>query len=112
MTEVEVKKLIGSPLYKKRAYGPHPIGARPRWEGEWIWIYGEQGFLEFGDGMEISVGIKDGRLVSAGAERFDLGIWWCNQRECPVIWDERAMASLRSAPDPGPHQPHATEGRQ
>lgn len=94
MSEAEVIYWIGEPLFKRRKHGYHPIGDDPIWNGEWSWIYGEQGFFDFGPGFEISVGMKGGRLVAAGAERFDLGIWWCNQKACPVVWDKDQFEAL------------------
>jgi hypothetical protein len=95
MSENEIVKLIGEPLYKRRMFGAHPIGQKSQWTGEWAWIYGEQGLFGFYGGLEISVGIEHGRLVSAGAERYDLGVWWCKPRQCPVVWDQDALAELR-----------------
>ncbi len=97
MPEPEVVRLIGEPLFKERIFEPHPIGKKPRWEGDWSWSYGEQAFFDFGPGFEISVNFHNGHLAHAAAERFDLGIWWCNARGCPVVWNRDEFNKL-----PGP----------
>jgi len=94
LTEAQVIQLIGKPISRHKTYRPHPIGEKTAWEGQWSWIYGEQGFLDFGPGYEISVGFRDGRMTGAAAERFDLGIWWCWESACPVVWNKEAFAEL------------------
>jgi hypothetical protein len=97
MTETEVVRYIGEPLFKERIFGPHPAGKEPVWEGDWSWSYGEQLLFDFGPGFEISVNFHEGRMVHAAVERFDLGIWWCNRKECPVVWNKDEFKRL-----PGP----------
>lgn len=94
MTESEVRHLLGEPLFKEKTYGPHPIGEIPVWRGSWTWSYGEQGLFGLGRGFEISVNFHKGRMTNAGAERFDLGFWWCNNNGCPVVWNEEVFNRL------------------
>lgn len=96
MSEAEIQQLLGPPLSRRKAVGPHPIRQEARWTGEWIWSYGEQGLLGFGSGVEIWMKVENGCLSSAGAERFDLGIWWCTPRECPRVLDRKAFERLPS----------------
>lgn len=84
--EAQVIQLIGEPLSRRQAPPPR--------FGEWSWHYGKQGLLGLGKGTEIWVTIKNGRLVAAAAERYDLGIWWCNESECPVVWNEEEFDRL------------------
>jgi hypothetical protein len=89
MPESQVIQLIGEPLSKRRAPWPRADEA--------VWIYGEQGLLGLGAGTEIWVTMKNGKLLAAAAERYDLGIWWCNEKGCPVVRDKGEFSLL---PDP------------
>lgn len=89
VSDSQVIQLIGEPLSKQRAPWPR--------SGEWVWSYGEQGLLGLGAGTEIWVTMKNGRLLAAAAERYDLGIWWCNETRCPVV---RVKESFDALPDP------------
>ena len=97
MTEAEVVRLIGEPLFKEQIFEPRASDEKPPQEGGWSWSYGEQSLFDFGPGFEISVNFNNGRLAHAAAERFDLGIWWCNDKGCPVVWNREEFNRL-----PGP----------
>lgn len=66
----------------------------PKRDPSWTWIYGRPGLLE--SGIEISVGMQEGRLTDAGAEIHDLGAYWCWKDACPVVWNEEALRCLPS----------------
>jgi SmpA/OmlA family protein len=85
MSEDEVVKLIGQPLEKQPP-------SDPRWDSSWTWVYGAPGIME--TGIEIGIGMHSGRLVNAGAEIHDLGVFWCRPNGCPVIWDEEGLDCL------------------
>lgn len=96
MTEGEVVRLIGEPLFKERTYRPRPAGEKSSWEEDWSWSYGEQALFDFGLGFEISVNFHRGHMTHAAAERFDLGVWWCTSKNCPVVWDKDEFDRLPS----------------
>lgn len=85
MTSREVAALLGAPLAKSRP------GKRPSWDPpcaeEESWIYAEPGLL--GRGFEIGARFCERKLYKVAAERYDLGFFWCEARECPVIWNEK-----------------------
>ena len=85
MSEPEVIALVGPPLAK------HPP-TDPKRDPNWTWVYGKPGLLE--TGIEIGVGMQAGRLMSAGAELHDLGVYWCRRDACPVVRDEEALGCL------------------
>lgn len=92
MTEQEVLQLIGPPLDKRHRYPSHPTGEAPQRDGYTSWIYGKPGYCE--GGLEIAVGIQSGRVVAVGVELYDLGVYRCNQDQCPVVWDAAALNRL------------------
>ena len=83
MTEGDVFRLLGEPLSKERN----------AFLDTWTWNYGTPSSLT-GGGLEIGVNFAGGRLESAGVEHYDLGVFWCRQDKCPVIWDRARFARL------------------
>lgn len=83
MTEQEVLDLLGPPLGREKLQAELGAGS---------WVYGETGLLE--TGIEIRLRFQGGRMVRAGAEVKDLGVYWCKEEECPVVRDEKALACL------------------
>ena len=96
MTGNEVVALIGKPLYTQENYRPVPTGTPPEeaLDGSESWIYGAPGVLD--GGLEVSLRMDAGILAAAGAELYDLGVYRCDQVECPVILDQKALGCLRA----------------
>lgn len=94
MQESEILGVLGEPLSKHHIPAPYSANGVPPWKERWSWIYGRQKFFEFGSGAEIWITMESDKLISAAAERHDLGIWWCNKKECPIVWNRHEFEKL------------------
>lgn len=86
MTEDQVVALIGAPICEHTSR----IGARSGVPGQdsALWLYARPSPV-FGGGFEIYVRLKAGRLTSVGVEEFDLGIYGCDESQCPIWYGSR-----------------------
>jgi hypothetical protein len=92
MTEEEILQLIGPPLDRE----PRSYGENSQRGNYTRWIYGKPGFCQ--GGLEIAVGVENGKLVAVGVELYDIGVYRCNKERCPVVWNEEALELLPSRP--------------
>jgi hypothetical protein len=76
----------------QRLLGP-PLAQLERGSNEAILVYA-QPCQPCGNGIEISVLLKDERVEAAGAEFWDMGVWWCRHDACPVILDSSTFNRL------------------
>ena len=93
MSNLEIEKIIGKPLSIHREYGITTHGEMPKIRDAWIWIYGEPAPI-FGGGLEVVVKFCKGRMTYAHVEYYDLGVYRCNEKECPVIYDANKLDEL------------------
>jgi len=91
LDESQVVEHLGPPLVRQEKGSP-TSASEGQSERSVVLVYGEPGPLQ--GGLEIWVVLKSGQLVNASVEKNDLGIFRCDLRECPVIWNERALERL------------------
>jgi hypothetical protein len=81
-----------------RLLGP-PLAQVEREHNEVNLVYAEP-CRPCGNGLEISVRLKDERVEAAGAEFWDLGVWWCRRDACPIIWDPGTFDLVLDSSEP------------
>ena len=94
ISEAQVLKAIGSPLYKEKRFRPVRKGEENNAviRDSFNWIYGTPGFCD--GGLEVSVLIKQGRLVGAYIESHDFLVYRCDATICPDVWEPRILRRL------------------
>jgi hypothetical protein len=80
ISESEVEKMLGPPLFK-RAYPDNDL------------IYATPGFL--GAGWEITVEIVDSKLFGVYVEKADLTVYYCNKNNCIGVVRHEEFDELR-----------------